>query len=85
MERRRQSEERRQGGSQVPAERRFKSRRKMRKFAGSPFGESRYIDVAEEYEVNYWSKKLGVSADELKSAVQRAGPSMKDVRKYLSR
>ena len=85
MERRQHVEERRQERSPVAPERRFKSRRKSRKFVGSPLPDRRYINVDDEYEVSYWSKELGVSADELKSAVQKAGPSVKAVREYLGR
>jgi hypothetical protein len=41
------------------------------------------ISVHEDYEVRYWSKKFGVSADKLKAAVQRVGNSAKAVEKEL--
>ncbi|MGZ4926420.1 MAG: DUF3606 domain-containing protein [Halobacteriota archaeon] len=41
------------------------------------------IDVNEDYELRYWTKELGVSPDELKSAVQKVGPSAKAVREHL--
>ena len=43
------------------------------------------IDVNEDYELRYWTKELGVSPDELKSAVQKVGPSAKAVREHLGK
>jgi hypothetical protein len=43
------------------------------------------INVEQEHELNYWSQKLGVSRDQLKQAVQRAGPLVKDVQRQLGR
>jgi Protein of unknown function (DUF3606) len=43
------------------------------------------INVAQDHELNYWSKELGVSREQLRSAVQQAGPLVKDVRRHLSR
>ena len=81
MERRGDVQERRTAsGLKLPAERRLKSRRRARKLVGSP--PSR-IDVSEDDEVRYWTKALGVSADELKSAVQEVGPMAMDVRQHL--
>jgi len=37
------------------------------------------INIHEDYEVRYWSNKLGVLADELKSAVQKVGNSAQTV------
>jgi uncharacterized protein DUF3606 len=33
----------------------------------------------------YWSEKFGVSRDELRKAVQAAGPMVKDVQRHLNR
>jgi hypothetical protein len=33
------------------------------------------INTSEDYEVCYWSKKFGVSPDELKTAVKKVGNS----------
>jgi len=41
------------------------------------------INVHEEYELRDWSKKFGVSHEELKAAVGKVGPMAGDVRKYL--
>ena len=43
------------------------------------------IDVSEDYELRYWTKELGVSPDELRSAVQKVGPSAKAVREHLGK
>ena len=85
MERRCQAEERRKERLPASAEHRSKLRRRLRKFVGSPVAERHHIDLNEEYEVSYWSKELGVSADALKSAVQKAWPSVRAVRKHLGR
>jgi hypothetical protein len=43
------------------------------------------INVDQDHELRYWSEKLGVSRDELKRAVQTAGPMVKDVQRHLAR
>lgn len=43
------------------------------------------INVNEDYELQYWSQKLGVSHDELKAAVKAVGTSAEDVRKHLNK
>ncbi len=43
------------------------------------------ISLSEDYEVQDWSKKFGVSVDELKLAVKKAGPMAKDVEEYLKK
>lgn len=43
------------------------------------------INVNEPYEVQYWTKTLGVTADKLKEAVRAVGPMVKDVKKYLGK
>lgn len=43
------------------------------------------IDPDQDHELSYWSRKLGVSRDELRSAVQAAGPMVKDVQRHLNR
>ncbi|MEO7548599.1 MAG: DUF3606 domain-containing protein [Ramlibacter sp.] len=32
------------------------------------------INVSEDYEVRYWTKKFGVNADKLRDAVSKVGP-----------
>ncbi|OOW86936.1 hypothetical protein Xvtf_15465 [Xanthomonas campestris pv. vitistrifoliae] len=43
------------------------------------------INVNEAYELQYWTKTLGVSADELKAAVQKVGPLAVSVRRHLGK
>jgi uncharacterized protein DUF3606 len=50
----------------------------------SPQDASR-INVHEKYEVEYWSKKFGVTPDQLKSAVAKVGVSASVVEKELGR
>jgi hypothetical protein len=42
------------------------------------------INIDQDYEVRYWCEKLGVSAEQLKSAVAKAGPLVKHVREHLA-
>ena len=43
------------------------------------------INLNEKHEVRYWSKKLGVTEDELKKAVESAGVSAVAVAKKLGK
>jgi uncharacterized protein DUF3606 len=43
------------------------------------------INVEQDHEVDYWSEKLGVSREQLRKAVQAAGPMVKDVQRHLNR
>jgi hypothetical protein len=43
------------------------------------------INLEQDHEVSYWAKELGVSPNELRQAVQRAGPMVKDVQQHLNR
>jgi hypothetical protein len=43
------------------------------------------INVDQDHELRYWSEKLGVSRDDLRKAVQDAGPMVKDVQRHLGR
>jgi hypothetical protein len=43
------------------------------------------INIHEAWEVEYWSKKFGVSAAKLKEAVQKVGVSVEKVKAYLSK
>ncbi len=43
------------------------------------------INVHEDYELKDWSKHFGVSPDELKRAVQKVGPMVKDVGRELKK
>jgi len=42
------------------------------------------INMNEDYEVRYWTKKLGVSEEELQRAVDAVGPMADAVQKRLS-
>jgi hypothetical protein len=41
------------------------------------------INLDQDYEVNYWANEFGVSRDQLRSAVAKAGPMVRDVRAHL--
>jgi hypothetical protein len=41
------------------------------------------INLSEDYEVNSWSKKFGITKDELKNAVKQVGSMSKDVEAFL--
>ena len=43
------------------------------------------INVNEDYELRDWSKKLGVSKEQLAAAVNRVGPMIRDVEVELKR
>ncbi|MFJ1300029.1 DUF3606 domain-containing protein [Pseudomonadota bacterium AL_CKDN230030165-1A_HGKHYDSX7] len=43
------------------------------------------INVREQWEVDYWTKELGVSTDALRDAVTQAGTSVEKVKAYLQR
>lgn len=43
------------------------------------------INVNEDYELQYWTKALGVSADELRAAVKAVGPTAAAVRQHLGK
>jgi len=43
------------------------------------------IDTSEYYEIEIWAAKLGVSPEQLKSAVKAVGNSVPAVEKYLKR
>lgn len=41
------------------------------------------INVDQDHELTYWSEKLGVSRDQLREAVAKAGPLLKNVQREL--
>ncbi len=41
------------------------------------------INVHEDYELRDWSKKFGVTPDQLKAAVEAVGPTVAAVEKHL--
>jgi hypothetical protein len=42
------------------------------------------INLDQAQEVRYWAEQFGVTAEELRSAVEAAGPMVKDVRRRLA-
>jgi len=54
-----------------------------KKNTGSPDRDR--INVNEDYELQHWTKALGVTPDELKAAVQAVGPTAAAVRKHLGK
>lgn len=43
------------------------------------------INLSEDYEVQYWTKALGVSEEELRQAVKQVGSTSKAVRDHLGK
>ncbi len=43
------------------------------------------VNVHEDYELRYWSEKLGCTHDELKAAVKKVGVMAKDVEAEVKR
>ena len=43
------------------------------------------INTDEDHELRYWCERFGVSADELKVAVQQVGPMVDDVARCLGK
>lgn len=41
------------------------------------------ISLTQDHEVQYWTRALGVSAEELQRAVQAVGPTAEAVRRHL--
>jgi hypothetical protein len=41
------------------------------------------INTSEDHEIQYWTKELGVSSQQLKEAVKTVGPVADDVRAHL--
>ncbi len=54
-----------------------------KKNTGSPDRDR--INVNEDYELQYWTKALGVSSDQLRAAVKAVGPTAAAVRKHLGK
>lgn len=47
--------------------------------------DSSRVNVNESWELNYWSRRFGISPEELKSTVGRVGVMVKDIESYLGR
>jgi hypothetical protein len=43
------------------------------------------VNVHEDYELRYWSEKWGVSAEQLRAAVEKVGPIARDVARQLGK
>lgn len=43
------------------------------------------IDIRQPYEIGYWSRKFGVSREQLSEAVQSVGPIAEDVARELGK
>ncbi|MDB5089093.1 MAG: hypothetical protein JWR09_3087 [Mucilaginibacter sp.] len=43
------------------------------------------INAGEYYEIEYWSKKFGITPEKLKSAIKAVGSSAKAVEAYLNK
>lgn len=43
------------------------------------------INVNQPHELRYWSQKLGVTEEELRNAVQQAGPMADKVERHLGK
>jgi len=46
-------------------------------------GDKLRININQDYEVRYWSEKLGISADELREVVTEVGPMADAVEKHV--
>lgn len=47
--------------------------------------DAKRINVHEKWEVDYWTKKFGVSEEELKEAAKAAGPMAANVETWLKK
>ena len=43
------------------------------------------INVNQPHELQYWSRKFGVTEQELRSAVEKAGPMVHSVQRHLGK
>ncbi len=43
------------------------------------------INVSEDYELQYWTKTLGVTAEQLREAIKTVGPTADAVRRHLGK
>ena len=49
------------------------------------FRDRERINTSEDYEMQYWSEKFGISQQELKYVVEKVGPMVKDVELALKK
>jgi hypothetical protein len=43
------------------------------------------LNIDEDREVTHWAEKFGVSRNELRAAIAKAGPIVRDIRVYAKR
>jgi len=43
------------------------------------------VNLSQDYEIRYWTKRFGCTADELRAAVKSAGPMAADVERALQK
>ena len=48
-------------------------------------GDGHRIDLTDDNDIHGWSERLGVSALELQAAVEKVGPVVEDVRRFLGK
>jgi hypothetical protein len=53
--------------------------------AKSDYRDRTRINVHEDYEVRYWTRELGVTAEKLRETVDKVGVMVADVRKALGK
>jgi hypothetical protein len=46
-------------------------------------GDRKRINVEQEYEVRYWTEKLGVTPEQLRAAVEAVGPIAEAVEQHI--
>jgi len=47
--------------------------------------DSSRVNINEDYEIQYWTKKWGVTAQQLIDTVKRVGPMVNDVQRALGK
>jgi hypothetical protein len=43
------------------------------------------LNIDSDHEMKHWAKKFGVSQNELRAAIAKAGPVVRDIRVYAKR
>jgi hypothetical protein len=61
----------------------FKLKMMQLKQKTNPFSEQ--VNVAENYEVEYWANKFGIRPMALREIIKSTGPNVSDIQKYLSK
>ena len=47
--------------------------------------DTRSVNRNQRWELDYWSKKLGCSVEQLKTIIDQVGPKVKDIEKALGK